>query len=413
MKIFSLLIALIILLSSANIFAQNVDLIGRFPTPGSARGVYVSGDYAYVSCWTEGLYIINISNPANPSLAAHLSTSPGQAWDTHIEGDYAFVADDLNGGLQVINVSDPYHPVLAGSYDTPGWAYNLVVDSPYVYMADGYTGSFQILNVSNPSNPTFLSYFDTHGWARGIFVTDTLAYIANGNAGMEIVNIHDPANPQFWGSCCNDSYRSAISVYVSGDYAYLADYDRVLFLDISNPNNIETVYTYDLSLSPLNLSVVGNYLYIANAEWGLRMLDISNPSSPSFVGSYNTPGNAWHVFVDNYVYVADSTSLLILRFNPNGIDDEVNSPRRYALLQNYPNPFNATTTIDLAIARDGQVNLSIYNLLGQKIATLIDGFESAGDKRVNWDASSLPSGVYFTRLKTAGQIKTIKMTLLK
>lgn len=413
MKIFVNLIALTIILSSPIIFAQNIDLVGRFPTPGSARGVYVSGDYAYVSCWTEGLYIINISNPANPSLAGHISTAPGQAWDAHVQGNHAYVADDQNGGLQVIDVSDPYHPNIVGNYDTPGWAFSLSVDSNFVYMADGYTGSLQILNIGDPTNPTFVSHFDTHGWARGIFFANGIAYIANGNAGLEIVDVSDPANPQLLGSCCNDSYRSAIAVTVSGNYAYLADYDRVLLLDISNPDSITTAYAYSVSINPWDVYVASNYLYIADAEWGLRILDISNPSSPVFSGSYNTPGSAWHVFVDNYVYVADSSSLMILQFNPTGIDNESPSPGHFALLQSYPNPFNATTSIDLAFAQDSYANLSIYNLLGQKVATLINRFEKAGDKSIIWEASSLPSGVYFARLEAGGQVLSIKMVLLK
>jgi hypothetical protein len=413
MKICVILIALAIILSSSINFAQNVDLIGRFPTSGWAKGVFVSGDYAYVSCWTEGLYIINISNPANPSFAAHISTAPGQAWDTHVRGNYAYVADDLNGGLQIINISDPYHPFLAGNYDTPGWAFNLFVDTNFVYMADGYTGSLQIINISDPTNPTFISHFDTHGWARGIFIENARAYIANGTAGLAIVDVSDPANPQLLGSCCNDPYRSAIAVSVSGSYAYLADYDRVLILNITIPDSITTAYAYSVSINPWDVFVAANYLYISNAEWGLRILDISNPSSPVFSGSYNTPGAAWHVFVDNYIYVADSSSLMILQFNPTGIDNENPSPGRFALMKNYPNPFNATTSIDLALAHNGIVNLSIYNLLGQKVATPLDGFENAGDKSINWDASSLPSGVYFARLNTGGQVQSIKMVLLK
>ncbi len=87
------------------------------------------------------------------------------------------------------------------------------------------------------------------------------------------------------------------------------------------------------------------------------------------------------------------------------IDKTPQVPDKLTLDQNYPNPFNPTTNIRYVIPRAGHVKLSIYNILGQEIETLIDARQSAGVHQVVWNASRVASGVYFYRLKTqAGQI---------
>lgn len=89
----------------------------------------------------------------------------------------------------------------------------------------------------------------------------------------------------------------------------------------------------------------------------------------------------------------------------------------FELYQNYPNPFNPKTTIRYMIGTQNlvpqQVSLSIYNTLGQKIATLVDEKQSAGKYEVGWNASRLANGVYLYQLKIGDQIKTRKMILLK
>jgi hypothetical protein len=86
---------------------------------------------------------------------------------------------------------------------------------------------------------------------------------------------------------------------------------------------------------------------------------------------------------------------------------------KYILGQNYPNPFNPTTTIDFSIPKAGYVNLTIFNVLGQKIATLIDGNRNAGNYSVRFDAGNLSTGWYIYRLQTEANVMARKMLLIK
>ena len=97
------------------------------------------------------------------------------------------------------------------------------------------------------------------------------------------------------------------------------------------------------------------------------------------------------------------------------VDEEkgVVRPLAFGLEQNYPNPFNPLTEISYSIDKAGQTKLDVYNLLGQKVVTLVDGFKLPGRFRVQWDASKFASGIYFYKLSTGENSKTRKMILLK
>lgn len=85
----------------------------------------------------------------------------------------------------------------------------------------------------------------------------------------------------------------------------------------------------------------------------------------------------------------------------------------FRLSQNYPNPFNAITTIEFSIPDAENVRLSVYDLLGKEVRTLVDGQLGAGHHTVEFNSSEVPSGLYFYRLTVGGQQSQRKMFVLK
>jgi hypothetical protein len=89
-------------------------------------------------------------------------------------------------------------------------------------------------------------------------------------------------------------------------------------------------------------------------------------------------------------------------------------PGQFSLDQNYPNPFNPATVIGFQLSKSSQVSLTVYNLLGERVATLVEGVKAPGAYTVTFDASRFSSGVYFYRLLADGALlQTRKMMLLK
>ena len=104
----------------------------------------------------------------------------------------------------------------------------------------------------------------------------------------------------------------------------------------------------------------------------------------------------------------DGSPLII----PTDVED-FDRPIKFALDQNYPNPFNPTTTISYTIPESAEVELSVYNILGQRVATLVSTFQSSGNYQVNFDATSLSSGMYLYRIKAGDHVSVKKMLLVK
>ncbi len=115
---------------------------------------------------------------------------------------------------------------------------------------------------------------------------------------------------------------------------------------------------------------------------------------------------------DSIYYILSGISTNVRDIRPGQV------PREYSLFQNYPNPFNANTQIRFALPKAGHATLEIYNLLGQKAITLVDGYLTAGVKIVSWDGrdnrgAAVPSGIYFYRLRSQDFVQTKKMLLVK
>ena len=89
------------------------------------------------------------------------------------------------------------------------------------------------------------------------------------------------------------------------------------------------------------------------------------------------------------------------------------TPTSYNLFQNYPNPFNPSTKIEYSIPEESFVQLKVYNLIGQEVATLVNQHQKAGTYRADFNAEGMQSGIYIARLTSNGFTQSVKMTLLK
>ena len=162
------------------------------------------------------------------------------------------------------------------------------------------------------------------------------------------------------------------------------------------------------------------------AEMFFTVDDNSSPHKVDIDSVYTDsllPGNV-HLFTR--IDISDNTGTLIYlpEFVRGQVDIQVTTatgddtkdlglPTEFSLAQNYPNPFNPSTNIQFALPAAGKVKLQIFNILGQDVATLINGRMEAGYHQVAFDASSHPSGIYFYRITTENGSATRKMVFLK
>lgn len=146
-----------------------------------------------------------------------------------------------------------------------------------------------------------------------------------------------------------------------------------------------------------------------NSGFQIERSNGSDYQSVGFVAGHGTSTSAHsYVFVDQnletgtYTYRLKQVDLDGTFEYSKAVEVEVLGLREYTLDQNYPNPFNPSTTINFSLAVDSKVSLKVFNVLGQEVASLLNGQMSAGSQKVSFDASSLNSGVYFYRLEANG-----------
>lgn len=138
-------------------------------------------------------------------------------------------------------------------------------------------------------------------------------------------------------------------------------------------------------------------------------------------GQYDPPpvDHAWEVPVENVPCDTTVTFTHNVNFTDimwtdlTGIEGNPETAGSYKLMQNFPNPFNPATNINYTVARNELINLSVFNLLGQKVAVLVNKYQSPGDYSVRFDGKNLISGIYFYRLRAGNFTTSRKMVLLR
>ncbi|MGA3287985.1 MAG: carboxypeptidase regulatory-like domain-containing protein [Bacteroidota bacterium] len=128
----------------------------------------------------------------------------------------------------------------------------------------------------------------------------------------------------------------------------------------------------------------------------------SKTATVSYITAGSTAGNPVNATVDLSIDAATGVT-----------QTSTMQPMQFMLKQNFPNPFNPSTTINYALNQSGIVTLKVYNLLGQEVRTLVNGFQNAGSYHTTFNAQGLSSGIYFYRLKNQNSIQTRKMILLQ
>jgi hypothetical protein len=211
---------------------------------------------------------------------------------------------------------------------------------------------------------------------------------------------------------------------------YDSDGDTVWVRRYNGPyNNVDNARAIAIDNSG-NVYVTGeSYGAGPGVDWDYATIKYSSTGVEEWVVRYDGPAHgedkAVSIAVDGSgnVYVmgsskGDGTSddfTTIKYSQTTGIETTSQIiPDKFILHQNYPNPFNPITAISYQLPAFSKVELSIYNLLGEKIATLVSAKQPAGKYEVQWDASAMASGVYLYKLSTdQGFMQTRKLVLLK
>ncbi len=119
-----------------------------------------------------------------------------------------------------------------------------------------------------------------------------------------------------------------------------------------------------------------------------------------------------YVLVISLFFIIGTTSMLSADTKGQSVEFKGN-PDRFTLNQNYPNPFNPSTILSYTLKADATVKLTVYNLVGQSVAVVVDEYQSTGYHEYSFDANDLPAGVYLYKLQVGDYSSVKRMTLVK
>ncbi|MBT8386798.1 MAG: T9SS type A sorting domain-containing protein [Ignavibacteria bacterium] len=228
------------------------------------------------------------------------------------------------------------------------------------------------------------------------------------------------------GTWFNNTFQSTDSAFLSVTFDQGANtLEAILDLDGgvfggSDPDPITLTGTYGSSgFNAMGTSSTYGTMFLSGDGAGNmtgRMPNVPNPGidSTTLSGTFN----ATNVDLAYIVYftgggTADGVINLV-KEQTSGIEKESEVVTdNYTLHQNYPNPFNPSTAIQFSIPGEGFVTLNVLNSLGEKVSTLVSENLSSGTYKYNWNASDLPSGIYFYSLRADNFIQTKKLILMK
>jgi hypothetical protein len=195
-------------------------------------------------------------------------------------------------GIFVLDVFNPLTPTKVSEITTPGLVNDLVYDNNFLYVADGSAG-LRIFDVSNVAAPQALGSFKPVGAVLGVAVSSGLAYVVDAVVGLTVVNVTNPAAPAALGTLSNLSKASR--VVVSGLHVFVADNStfggtRVFIVNVNNP--AAPVLKFDLPVDGVtDLTVDAGKLYASRFVLfpgpALSIFDVTNPASPTLLGSLN------------------------------------------------------------------------------------------------------------------------------
>ena len=267
------------------------------------QDVWVEGDIAYVAGSLHGLHAFDISDPTKPVWLSRAQTA-NYAYDVVVNGDHAFVAD-LYSGLEIYDIPSPGTMNYSKTIYNGGESHSLIVKNGYAYIADGSVG-LTIIDIDPIETASVVKTVDTPNRAIGVAVSDDYAYVADYQGGLQIIDINPIGSA---GIVKNVTFSEACQnvVYANG-YVYAAVWGSSLAIVDVEPVGSAYVEKYVYMSGPMDLVESSGYVYVACGRC-LRIVDVDPPNTASVVGLLNFRGYAVGLMLkDGYAFIANAES---------------------------------------------------------------------------------------------------------
>jgi hypothetical protein len=373
---------------------------------GSAIDVHVDGNLCYVTGETDGLRLLDVTDPTHPVYLSGLDTSlftDALNRSVTAQDSFAFVGW-RPPALRIVSVTDPLHPQMVAACSLFNPAEDMVLRDSLLFVAED--SRLEIVNVARPREPRVVGMCALQNASIGLFLQDTLAFV--GNWPSPIINISDPSRPD---TIAN--FPMALSgVYVTDTFAYLAaSYDSMFIYSIADPIRPTRLGSVDFSGGQqyaeynLDIEVVDTIAYVGGLH--IKTVSIADPRNPHEVGERWLPPATLAsklAYAEPYLYVACSEGgVCILETLRTGISENSRTP---AMANVSVTPRITPGRLRVAVSGPSEMlSLKVFDVIGNVV-----WMETAPLRReVMVNLAGAPDGAYLVMVRTNVGTSTTKV----
>jgi hypothetical protein len=352
---------------------------------GTANGVFLSTNdgttWTAVNTGLTNLYVLSLAVSGSDLF---VGTKGGIFFSTKYGADWTAINTGLTD-LNVLAIAISGQNLLAGTFHGG------------LCLSTNYGASWTPLGV----NAGYIKAFAISG--QNIFAGTTTGVIRSIDNGIT------------WNSANTGLTVNVLSFAVSGNNLFAATSTQGVYLSTNDGTNWTALNTGLIDLDGESLAISDQNLFVGT--WG-GVYHTGNAISWSKVSSGLPPlPKVRSIIISGTNLFAGTYGNGVWRRSLNemitDVKEIVSVPIEFSLNQNYPNPFNPATKIMYSVPKDGNLRLEVYNVIGQKVAELVNEYVKAGKYDINFDGSNFTSGVYLYKMELNGRNEIKKMILLK
>ncbi len=395
------------------ISADSLESLSFYHTGTFNYDIIADENYGYIASSSSGLIIFNHTDPYKPFFVSQVDTW-GAALRLELSGNILILLTITD--LLFIDITDQYNPMVLSS--VPGEYYFSLALNNSIVVCGNNGNHIRIIDYTNVYNPIIQKEFTISSLPAEVAIYGDYLYSAEGSAGIRIYDLSPPI-PILINTI---SGENGLGVLVNDKILYAARGGELSMYNLNVPSDpllLSSLPTPGSRSFKVNLDYDKNQIYMSYNDH-LEVIDVSMPDLPyisAFLRDY--PAGFWGIKSKNgYLFVTTGRPEVRIYKNDlilTNLEDEIiiENPDGFVLNNNFPNPFNSMTKMEFRIQSKQYVTLIVYDVLGKKVSTLVNEEKSAGEYSINFNASNLPSGIYFYRMTSGKFTTTKKLILLK
>ena len=394
---------------------ENIDstfYLGTFFTSDFIGRIDIRNNLMYCATYYGGLKIIDYLNPEKLEvIGQYQNKSPFK--DLEVGDSITYVLTDHS--VILINTQNPNIPFFISelefnnSFRDEGAI--LLIDTILIASID--KNYFGIINVKNPYLPSLVDSFPAKGYIVDLGYKDGILFSSEKHMGTQVYDLK--TKPPINIGSLSEGLSFSLLIKSNLLFCFM---DGLFIYNIENPSTpllIKSYFPFGSGIVSADMSILNDYLFLGLSR-NLEAINISNPLNPYLEG---------YIREDDVSAVASSGNLVFKGNRNNGIivykadfitsaqKEILSSLSELTLFQNYPNPFNSMTNISYYLPQSGNVNIKIFDVLGNEIESLVNEFQYGGKKQIQFNSMNYASGVYFVQLKTIMGVINKKIILMK